>query len=45
MQEIIAKGRTFQEENQDLIELLIIGLCMKVEIRESLSILDTDEYD
>lgn len=45
MKEIIAKGRTFQEENQDIIELLIIGLCMKVEIRENLSILDNDEYD
>ena len=45
MKEIIAKGRTFQEENQDLIELLITGLCMKVEIRECLSILVNEGYE
>ena len=43
MKEVKAKGHKFQEENQDIIEILITGICMKVEIRETLLLLDVDE--
>lgn len=43
MKEVKSKNEEFQKENQDIIEILITGICMKVEIRETLLILDVDD--
>lgn len=40
MHEVQEKGVEFQEQNQDLIGILISGLCYKNQIRDEILILD-----